>query len=85
MSFTVSVATYNNGDNYTYPMVIERWKPTIWSLSSLSIGMRNATEGMLARRIHMHIYASSKSALLRKSGPSAGSTSRMKTRRQCIY
>ena len=93
LSLTVSVVAQKKAADYTYPIGIDRWNPTIWSSSGVAFGTRNATNGMSSRRTHMRMYASDRSPLLRKVGPSLGGADRMQyiilwsafTKRHCFF
>ena len=77
LSLTISVVVQKKAADSMYPKGIDRWNPTSWSLSGVAYGARNATDGMSLRRTHMRIYASDRSNLLSKVGPSLGGASRM--------
>ena len=71
-SLTVSVVAQKKAADSTYPMGIDRWNATSWYSSGVAFGTRNATDGMSSRQTHMRMYASARSTLLRKVGPSLG-------------
>ena len=63
LSLTVLVVAQKKAADSTYPMGIDRWKPTSWSLSGVAFGTSNATDGISLRRTHTRIYASARSTL----------------------
>ena len=79
LSLTMSVVSQKNTADSTYPMGIDRWKPTSCSSSGVSFVTRNATAGISSRQTHMRMYASSRSTLLMKVGPSFGGAPRMQS------
>ena len=62
-----------------YPMGIDRWKPTSCSSSGVDFGTSNATDGISLSWDQMCMYASARSTLLRKAGPSLGGAARMQS------
>ena len=76
-SLTVLVVAQKKAADSTYPMGIERWNPRSFSSSGVAFGTRNYTDGMSSRRIQICMYASARSTLLMKMGPSLGGAARM--------
>ena len=78
-SLTVLVVAQKKAAYSTYPMGIDMWNPTSWSSSGVAFNTRNATDGMSSKQTHMRMYASARSTLLRKVGPSLGVAARMQS------
>ena len=78
LSLTVLVVAQKKAADSTHPMGIARWNPTSCFSSGVDFGTRNATAGISSRRTHMRMYASARSTMLRKAGPSLGGAARMK-------
>ena len=79
LSLTASVVAQKKAADSTYPTGIDRWNPNSRSSSGVAFGTRNATDGISSKRTHMRMYASARSTLLRKVGPSLGGAASMQS------
>ena len=55
LSLTVSVAVQKKAVDYMYPIGIERWNTTSYSLSAVSFGISTAMVGTSSTRTYMRI------------------------------
>ena len=79
LSLANSISVQNKAADLTYPIGMDRWNLTCCSSLGGGSRGRKAMERMSYRQTHMRIYASDISTLLRKSGISFGSTTRMQS------
>ena len=77
LSFTISVVAQKKAADSTYTMGIDRWNPASCYSLCVAFGTTHATNGISSRRNQMRMYASARSTLLRKAGPSLGGVARM--------
>ena len=74
---TFLVVAHKKAADSTYLMGIDMCNPASCSSSVVAFGTRNSTDGMSSRRTQIRMYASLRSTLLSKAGPSLGGAARM--------